>query len=94
MSQDHPTAQSAPPWRLDKTLNAGHLLTTIALAMGLLAYANGMDKRVAVLEEKSATQARTNEQTSATVRDLAQDMKQELRSIRDLLMQMMQEKSR
>ena len=39
-------------WHLDKTLNISHLLTTLVIAGSLFAYANNMDRRVAILEEK------------------------------------------
>ena len=39
-------------WHLDKTLNVSHLLTTVVIAGSLFAYANNMDRRVAILEEK------------------------------------------
>ena len=39
-------------WHLDKTLNVSHLLTTVVIAGSLFAYANNMERRVAILEEK------------------------------------------
>ena len=36
-------------WHLDKTLNVSHLLTTVVIAGSLFAYANNMDRRVAIL---------------------------------------------
>lgn len=79
-------------WHLDKTLNISHLLTTAVIAGSLFAYAGGMDKRVAVLEEKMQAQAMTNQQNGQEIRDLAQDVKQELRSMRELLMKIIQER--
>lgn len=78
-------------WHLDKTLNLSHLLTTVAIAGSLFAYASGMDKRVVVLEEKMQAQAVTNRQTGEAVRDLATEMKHELRQMNGLLLQLVRE---
>jgi len=88
-----PGAHDRRSWHLDKTLNISHILTTLVIAGSLFAYAGGMDKRVAVLEEKMQAQANVNMQSNQAVRDLATDVKQELRSMRELLMQLVKEKS-
>lgn len=69
-------------WHLDKTLNLSHLLTTVVIAGSLFAYAGGMDKRVAVLEEQMTTQKQANEQARNDVRDLINDVKFEVRALR------------
>lgn len=58
------TRSSAGHWSVDTRLNVAHLLTTISLVAGLFAYANAIDRRIAVLEEKAASQRE---------RDLSQD---------------------
>ena len=80
-------------WHLDKTLNASHMLTTVLIAGSLFAYANNMDKRVAVLEEKMQAQAVQNQQSAADVKELATDVKHELRLLRQELLSMMRTKS-
>ena len=55
-------------WHLDKTLNVSHLLTTLVIAGSLFAYANNMDRRVAILEEKMQAQAVQNQQSAADVK--------------------------
>lgn len=80
-------------WRLDKTLNVSHLLTTVVIAGSLFAYANNMDRRVAVLEEKMQAQAVQNQQSAADVKELATDVKHELRLLRQELLSMMRNKS-
>lgn len=79
-------------WHLDKTLNVSHLLTTVVIAGSLFAYANNMDRRVAILEEKMQAQATENKRASDEVRELATDVKHELRLLRTELMRLMSEK--
>ena len=79
-------------WRLDKTLNVSHLLTTVVIATSLFAYANNMDRRVAILEEKMQVQAQENMRSGAEVRELAADVKHELRLLRTELMRLMASK--
>ena len=80
-------------WHLDKTLNVSHLLTTVVIAGSLFAYANNMDRRVAILEEKMLAQAVQNQQSAADVKELAADVKHELRLLRQELLSMMRNKS-
>lgn len=80
-------------WHLDKTLNVSHLLTTLVIAGSLFAYANNMDRRVAILEEKMQVQVQENSRSAAEVRELAADVKHELRLLRTELMRMMTEKA-
>ena len=81
-------------WHLDKTLNVSHLLTTIVIAGSLFAYANNMDRRVAILEEKMQTQATQNSQAQAEVKELAADVKHELRLLRQELLRLVADKSK
>lgn len=75
-------------WHLDKTLNVSHLLTTVVIAGSLFAYANNMDRRVAILEEKMQAQIAENMRGGAEVRELAADVKHELRLLRTELMRL------
>ena len=79
-------------WHLDKTLNVSHLLTTVVIAGSLFAYANNMDRRVAILEEKMQAQAMQNQQSAADVKELASEVKHELRMLRQELMNMVRSK--
>ena len=79
-------------WHLDKTLNVSHLLTTLLIAGSLFAYANNMDRRVAILEEKMHTQAMQNQRSAADVKELASEVKHELRMLRQELMSMARSK--
>lgn len=58
------------PWHVEKSVNLGHLLTTIALASGLFVWGAKMDTRVSVLEQQQVVQARTNEQHEQADREL------------------------
>ena len=80
-------------WHLDKTLNVSHLLTTLVIAGSLFAYANNMDRRVAILEEKMQVQVQENSRSAAEVRELAADVKHELRLLRTELMRITTEKA-
>ena len=80
-------------WHLDKTLNVSHLLTTLVIAGSLFAYANNMDKRVAILEEKMQVQATENQRSQIEVKELAADVKHELRLLRTELLSLMATKS-
>lgn len=88
-----PVEQDRRHWHLDKTLNVSHLLTTLVIAGSLFAYANNMDRRVAILEEKMQVQEQENSRSAAEVRELAADVKHELRLLRTELMRMMTEKA-
>ena len=79
-------------WHLDKTLNVSHLLTTVVIAGSLFAYANNMDRRVAILEEKMQVQAQENMRSGAEVRELAAEVKHELRLLRTELMRLIASK--
>ena len=76
-------------WHLDKTLNVSHLLTTLVIAGSLFAYANNMDRRVAILEEKMQVQAAENQRSQTEVKELAGDVKHELRLLRTELLRLM-----
>lgn len=79
-------------WHLDKTLNVSHLLTTLVIAGSLFAYANNMDRRVAILEEKMQVQSVENKRSAEEVKELATDVKHELRLLRQELLSMMRNK--
>ena len=94
MDSVRPTTESdRRHWNLDKTLNVSHLLATLVIAGSLFAYANNMDRRVAILEEKMQVQAAENHRSAGEVRELAADVKHDLRLLRTELMRLMASKS-
>ncbi len=72
-------------WHLDKRLNVGHLLTTMALAGSLFIWASAMERRVAVLETQVAI---AKQQTSDDMHELKLEMRElrnEIKSLRQSL---------
>jgi hypothetical protein len=72
----------------DPTINAGHILTFIAMVVGLMTSYSLLDKRIGVLEERSNTaiqQAteRTTEQKDA-IREIKSDIKDVQRSLNEI----------
>lgn len=80
-------------WHLDKTLNVTHLLATISIVGSLFMFANSMDRRVAVLEEKMQAQVVAGAQSREEMKDLASDVRHELRLLRTELMRLMAPKT-
>lgn len=80
-------------WHLDKTLNVSHLLTTLVIAGSLFAYANNMDRRVVILEEKMHVQAAENQRSQTEVKELTSDVKHELHLLRTELLRLMATKN-
>jgi len=72
----------------DPTINAGHILTFLAMVVGLMTSYSLLDKRIGVLEERSNTaiqQAteRTTEQKDA-IREIKSDIKDVQRSLNEI----------
>lgn len=86
-------AEERRKWHVDKTLNIGHLLTTVVIASSVFIYASGMDKRVAVLEEKAVSQSKVAEQAQANTKELASDVKVEIRLLRSEITSILREKA-
>lgn len=74
--------------RFDPTVNLGHALSALAMAGALVTTYISLDKRVVVLEEKSAaTASRAAEQQSETkevIREIRSDIKEVQRSLNDI----------
>lgn len=70
------------PWHLDKRLNAGHILTTAALAVSIFAWGSAMDRRVSVLEEKARAQAERDQQQDSTTASAILLLRQEFSELR------------
>lgn len=72
-------------WHLDKRVNVGHLLTTLAMAIAAFTWAGAMDRRVAVLEEKAAThvidQRRQDEVLERAINAMREDMREVARKL-------------
>lgn len=75
-------------WHLDKTFNISHILTTLAIAGSMFTYANNMDKRVAVLEERVNTQTEVAQRAQQDMKDLTGEVKFELRALRGEILEL------
>jgi methyl-accepting chemotaxis protein len=74
--------------RFDPTINAGHILTFVAMVVGLMTSYSLLDKRIGVLEERSATATaqtseRVNEQKES-LKEIKADIKDLQRSVNDI----------
>lgn len=78
-------------WTLDKSFNVTHVLTTVGLIGSLFMYANSMDKRVAILEEKTLAQVRSTQVAQEDMKELGNEVKVELRALRNEVIQLMRE---
>lgn len=65
----------------DPTINLGHVLTFAAMAVGILASWNLLDKRVTVLEERKEYQALRDNQQDTTVAAKFQEVRDALREV-------------
>ncbi len=88
MSQDHdatPTAAHANRPRFDPTINLGHIITFIGfIAAGMAAY-NGIDKRLALLEQFRVMQVSRDAEQDAAVQAQSADIRASQRRIEDKL---------
>ena len=57
-------------WHLDKRLNIGHILTTLALVIAAFSYTSGIDKRVTVVEVQVKNQELVNRQTTSQLEQI------------------------
>ena len=88
-----PTKDSAAAshgWHLDKTIGVTHLITTLTIAGGMLAWANTVDKRLSLLEVEQQHQHQTDErqdtllrESIAAIRDTLREMKETMNRIDD-----------
>lgn len=62
-------------WRLERSINVGHILTTLALAGAVFGYAVKMDQRLTVLETQVTQQRDIDSKQDRYVSDVRQDLK-------------------
>jgi len=76
-------------WRVDRSINLTHLLSTLSLALAVVLYATNMDKRVSILEAHAATatgaQKETDRKQDDTVTGVRDDLKEIGRKLDRLL---------
>ena len=73
-------------WHLDKTFNIGHIITTLTLAVTLGGYVTTMDKRIAILEAQTTSQAANVLQVQQAQKDVSKEIRDEIRGLRAELM--------
>lgn len=72
-------------WHLDKRVNVGHMLTTLALAVALFTWASGMERRDAIVEERLQAQRERLEQFDKSRQNELTMLRGELEGIRGQL---------
>ena len=71
-----------PHWHLDKRLNLGHLLTTLALATSIFVWASAVERRVSVHDTEIEILKTANKEAIALLRDELREVRNELRYLR------------
>ena len=85
-------AESKEYFHMDRTVNIGHILTTITLAVSAMMYVTTMDKRMAVLEAKALAQADVIVQMQQSQRDGTREVRDEIRGLRSELMDVLRKR--
>lgn len=70
------------PIRFDKTVNLGHVISTLVFVGGIFLQWSVMDKRVTVLEESRQTQRERDTNQDTNTREKAQEVKDALADLR------------
>ncbi len=68
-------------WHWDKTVNLGHLLTTISAIVAMAVVASTFHTRLAIVEQQLATQQAVNRQVQEDFGQFKQDVRSDLREI-------------
>ncbi len=68
-------------WHVEKSINVGHVLTTLSLALAAVIYATTMDKRVTVLESQQSSQASTQRDTDTKQDQMIAAVREDLKEI-------------
>ena len=72
----------------DPTINAGHILTFIAMAIGVMTSYSMLDKRIGVLEERSTTvisqAADRQAEQKESLKEIKSDVKDLQRSVNEI----------
>lgn len=68
-------------WRIDKTINLAHVLTTMGLIAVLFAWGGNVDKRIALLEDNRVVQKAIDMQQDEQTRAAVLLLREELRDV-------------
>lgn len=58
-------------WHLKKEINVGHMITTLIMAIGLVAWGSNMDRRLTRVEVSASDQSWTDQKQDIAIRDSA-----------------------
>lgn len=76
-----PAGDDRRKWHFEKTINVGHLITTITVAVSVVVWAMKMDARVTVLEDARVQQARFNEKQETADKEILAAVREHLKDI-------------
>lgn len=83
-----PEAADRKRLNFDPTINAGHILTFIAMVVGVMTSYSLLDKRIGVLEEKASASLLQNterqQEQKESLREIKSDIKDLQRSINEI----------
>ena len=65
-------------WHLEKSISIGHIVTTIAIAGSVMAWAMSMDTRVSIVETQIKYSANENQKSEANFREGVGEIKSAL----------------
>ena len=69
----------------DPTINAGHILTFLAMVVGLMTSYSLLDKRIGVLEERSNTAIQQATERTTKQKDAIREIKSDIKDVQRLL---------
>jgi len=69
----------------DPTINAGHILTFLAMVVGLMTSYSLLDKRIGVLEERSNTAIQQATERTTEQKDAIREIKSDIKDVQRLL---------
>lgn len=77
--------EGATHWHLDKRINVSHLIATLLLAISVFAWANGVDKRISVIESQHHQFEKENERQDKQLEANNALLRAELGEIKSIL---------
>ncbi len=80
--QPDATPEHPKRFNFDPTINLGHVLTFIGLALAMFAGWSALDKRVVVLEEAKGYQRERDNSQDNAIRDQLFDLKEAVREVK------------
>jgi hypothetical protein len=65
-------------WRLDKTFNVSHAITTIAIMVSLFSWGSKIDTRISLIEQQLTVQARLDEQQDKRMKEAVDTIRSDI----------------